>query len=490
MKILMLHPHDLSSPLEPWTIRIKNIAHEFTKKGCAVKLVYFPLDKKYANKSFLDDSVEIITLDRRFGIFILLQNIVRIIKLARWCDIIHFQKWHYHAALPALVAAWISNKPVHYDWDDWETKIFYYSNPKQIIVGSFINIFEKLIPKVVDTVSVTSERLRDLCLSRGVSRENIFSAPVGANLQQFRPDPKFMGAIKRKYNINSDLILYAGQLHGGQYVELFIKAACIITKSRANVTFMVVGDGYRRGELMRLAAHLGISKRFIFTGSVAHDKIPYYINDADVCVACFEDTEIARCKSPLKIVEYLACAKAIVASNVGEIRNMVGGVGVLTEPGEVDSLAKGAIVLLGDDELRKRLEGVTRERVTSKYNWSITAGNLLQAYKKSLKPRDNKLKGGGIMEKTEEYKILTAEVISVSEHKGAPHTIEIMSHTSPLGEWDALTIDPRCSFYKHDKHPKSIDIVKAGNIIEVTYMMHEGRKIALNIIVKPEGKFM
>ena len=131
----MIHPHDLYSPSEPWTIRIKNIASQFIERGHSIKLVYFPLDKKHAHKKSLDNKIEVISLHRRVGLLILLRNIIRIVKLAEWCDIIHFQKCHYYAALPALIAAWIKHKPVHYDWDDWETKIFYYSNPKQIIVS-------------------------------------------------------------------------------------------------------------------------------------------------------------------------------------------------------------------------------------------------------------------------------------------------------------------------------------------------------------------
>jgi len=99
-------------------------------------------------------------------------------------------------------------------------------------------------------------------------------------------------------------------------------------------------------------------------------------------------------------------------------------------------------------------------------------------------------KGGNVMKEAEEFKILTAEVFSVSEHEGAPYTIEIMSQASPKGEWDALTVDPRCSFYKQDKYPKSIDIVNPGDIIEATYILHEGRKVAMNVIVKPEEEFI
>jgi len=396
MNILMIHPHDLYSSLEPWTIRIKNIANEFIKRGHLVKLVYFPLDKKDANRKFLDGNIEIISLDRRVGVFRLLRNIMQIVKISGWADIIHFQKCYYYVVLPALISAWVKNKGVHYDWDDWETKIFYYSNPRQFLIGEFINIFEKLIPRAVDTVSVSSRQLHNLCLKRGVKPESIFLAPVGADLELFRPDISQSVNIKRKYNINNRLILYLGQLHGGQYVELFIRASRIVIDNGCDATFMIIGDGYRMQALKELTKSLNVDKHIIFTGSINHNEIPFYINAADICVACFEENDITKCKSPLKIVEYMACGKAIVASNVGEIRNMLGGVGMLTKAGDVKSLSDSIIILLGDKELRENLGRAARERVKRKYNWVVTSKNLLSAYQIAVNSavNKNKMKGG------------------------------------------------------------------------------------------------
>jgi glycosyltransferase involved in cell wall biosynthesis len=388
MNIVMIHPHDLYSPSEPWTSRIKNIAYEFVKNGHSVKLVYFPLNKKDIHKTIPDNGVEIISLDRRLGAGILLKNTLRIAGLARWADIIHFQKCYYYVVLPAVIASLAKNKPLHYDWDDWETKIFYYSNPQNRIVGEFLNIFERLTPCIADTVSVSSDHLRTRCLKLGVRPENIFTASVGADVQMFTPArADSTSGIKRRYNINNSLVLYLGQLHGGQYAELFIRAARIVIEKTRDVTFMIVGDGYRAGELKALAKSEGLNKYFIFTGFVAHDEIPDYIRAADVCVACFEDNDITRSKSPLKIVEYLSCGKAIVASNVGEVRKMVGGVGVLVTPGDSHALGCGILRLLHDKPLRDNLGRFARQRAERTYNWAATAASLLSAYEKSVRQR-------------------------------------------------------------------------------------------------------
>lgn len=382
MNILMVHPHDLYSSLEPWTVRVKKLAVEFSNHGHLVRLVYFPLDPKEVNREFLDNRIRIFAFDRRLGLLRMIRNILRMIGLASWADVIHFQKCYYYAALPALVASLLKNKPIHYDWDDWETKIFYYSNPKQRIVGEFLNIYERLIPRVVDTISVSSNHLRKLSLGLGVPQDRIVPAPVGADSQQFNPKAieAQRGNVKKIHNINHYLVLYLGQLHGAQYAELFIHTAGLILRSRKDVTFMVIGEGYRLAELKELVRAMGIVEHFIFTGHVNHNEIPQYLADADVCVACFEENDITKCKSPLKIVEYLACGKAIVASNVGEVRNMVGGVGVLAKPGDAGSLAEGIMVVLGDEKLRESLGKAAVERSQRKYRWTVTAENILNAY--------------------------------------------------------------------------------------------------------------
>jgi glycosyltransferase involved in cell wall biosynthesis len=387
MKILMAHPHDIFSAAEPWTIRIKQIGKEFVKAGHTATLVYFPLDPKDIGNNKTCNGMSVIALDRRVGVHRLLRNIWIMIKLARTCDVVHFQKYNYYCSIPSMVAALLCGKPLHYDWDDRETKIWYFSNPKNHFVGGFIELFERWLPKIANTVSVSGGFIRQLCLDEGVKPENIYAAPVGADLERFTPATHMNGKVRSQYSIPHHLVLYLGQLHGGQYVELFIKAIPIVLKRRRDITFMILGDGYRRRELEDLAQGLGVKDKLIFTGTVPHDDIPFYIGDADVCVACFEENDITRCKSPLKIAEYMASGKAIVASALGEVRNMLGGLGYLTEPGNVASLAEGIVLLIDDGDLRERLRLQTRARVLRRYNWAVTADNMLEAYKSSLKQK-------------------------------------------------------------------------------------------------------
>ena len=383
MNILMIHPHDIYSSAEPWTVRIVYIAKEFIKKGHNVKLVYFPLDWKGQEPLRSAEGITTIPFCRRHGPHILISNILRLYKLAGWCDIVHFQKCFYHAAIPAMIAGILRKKPMHYDWDDWELKIYEVSTQPGVLrdfIKNFLYILEGNIPRIVDTVSVASKRLEIECKKIGFNQDMIFEAHVGADIIRFHPGVSGK-EIRQKYNIIKPLILYLGQLHGGQYVELFINTASRLSNDcQRDLSFMIVGDGYQAGELKKMAHKLNLDGKLIFAGAVPHELVPEYIAAADVCVACFEENEVTLCKSPLKIVEYLASGKAIVASNVGEVPNMLGSAGILTQPGNIDSLAAGILKVVEDNNLKEALGKLARKRAEEEYNWTVTAKNLLYAY--------------------------------------------------------------------------------------------------------------
>jgi glycosyltransferase involved in cell wall biosynthesis len=381
MNILMIHPHDLFSRKEPWTIRIKNIAQEFKRKGHSVKIIYFPLEYQ-KQSAFIIDGIEYIPLSRRLGINNYFKNIRCFCGQAKWAEIIHVQKCFYYAALPALLAGFISNKPVHYDWDDWEIKIFHYCAKQPRLVGGFLWALERYIPNLCDTVSVSSQRLKQECIKYKVAPDKIAMAPVGADLDLFHPNISSI-RIREKYNLHGPIISYLGQLHGGQYAEQFIRAAKIISNQLKGITFFIIGGGYRLEELKTLAKDMDLAKQIIFTGAISHQETPLYLAATDICVACFEDNDITQCKSPLKIAEYLASGKPIVASDVGEVKRMLGGAGILTLPGDSEDLACGIIKLLNDEPLRQRLAKKARQRAEELYNWQTTTENLLKIYAQS-----------------------------------------------------------------------------------------------------------
>ncbi len=384
MKILMVHPHDLYSSMEPWTISVVKLAEQLASKGHQVKIAYFPLVKR--EESFFG-TVHAIPLERIITAGTMIRNTKALCALSRQVDLVHLQKSHFYAAIPTVLAAYGCGKPLHYDWDDWEEKIFYASLHKTaltaIVTGISFWSMERCLPFLADSISVASEKLKVLAMRRGADAKKISLVPVGADLDLFHAEEKEAQAVRKKYNIDDELlILYHGQLHSCQYVKLFLKAAKIISEdpNARRMKFMVLGDGSELERLKKFSETLELGENIIFAGSAPHSEVPTYIAAADICVAPFEDNEITQCKSPLKIVEYLASGKAIVASDIGEVRNMLGDAGIIVPPGMPDKIAEGIMELAGNDAQREAMAIAARRRSEIKYNWCSSAAALEKAY--------------------------------------------------------------------------------------------------------------
>jgi len=128
----MIHPHDIYSAKEPWTIRIIEIANKFVSYGHEVKLVYFPLPKKERGMLKSGKITEFSTIPFSRRNYHLLSNTIKFQKYAKWADVIHVQKCFPNAVIPAIVGAFIYNKRLHYDWDDWEYEIYNFDAPSKL----------------------------------------------------------------------------------------------------------------------------------------------------------------------------------------------------------------------------------------------------------------------------------------------------------------------------------------------------------------------
>ena len=116
---------------------------------------------------------------------------------------------------------------------------------------------------------------------------------------------------------------------------------------------------------------------------VSHD-VAEYIALADVCCATFEDNDITRAKSPLKIAEYLASGKPVVASDVGEVKKMIEGAGLLIPPGDAKGTAEGIIMMLKDENKRFEFGKKAREKAEKTFNWQRTSANIMEAYNMAI----------------------------------------------------------------------------------------------------------
>lgn len=387
MRVLMVHPHDVYDPLEPWTIRVTSLARCLTQMGHEVKVVYHlarpeltPGDVRHRQEF----PFETIPLIRHMGLGV--NKSKQMVELGRWADLVHVQKALAHAALPSAAAALWNRVPLHYDWDDWEAAIYEESAGKDANWRR-IHRFERALPRIADTVSVASQALRQQALAMGVHPDDLFDAPVGADLERFQIGGDAVG-LRDELGFDGPVAMYLGQLAGAHAAPLFLDAAKIVAARQPDAGFLVVGGGRTLEDLKTHAARLGVPN-VRFTGAVPHAAVPDYMDVADVCVATLPNTAQAATKSPLKVVEYMAAGKAIVATAVGEAVRFLddGRVGQLVAPGDPGALADAIAPLLADPYRRSELGVAAREHLRSHHTWMHTAEVLDAAYRRARAKR-------------------------------------------------------------------------------------------------------
>lgn len=385
MKILMIHPHDLLTA--PWTIRIIKFAEAFTGRGHEVTVAYYPAPERRERGLFVRKSLPIgvrfveLTVEK----WSLLRNVREVCALAKEADVVHLQKCFPQAVLPALYAARLHRKPLHYDWDDNESLIAREWEDASFFARMEIILYERTLPWLCSTMSVASKALADLAdLYGGVPRERIVSAPVGADLKDF---DSLKEGPTAAYPERADLtqwVLYVGQLEGGNYASIVVRAFAEIATLRPGIGLLIAGGGFGQRELEREILEFKLDDRAFVTGYLPHREIPAVMARADVAVACLEDTPNARAKSPLKVVEYLAAGRAVVGSAVGEVVRMLDGCGVLVPAGEVRALRDAVLELLDHPARRGDLGVKGRAQVERVYNWDNSAEQIMLAYHMGL----------------------------------------------------------------------------------------------------------
>ena len=257
-------------------------------------------------------------------------------------------------------------------------------------VGSLalLERYEQLNLRAAARIFVVSEVERRNLEARGVAAEKIVLNPNAVDVQKFQP---FAGGVQmrdvlgvKETNLVAGFVGTFGPWHG--VVEL----AKAIKKIPENtpLQFLFVGSGSLRGEVERLLEPERDSGRVIFAGTVEHDSVPAFLDACDILVAphvpLADGSEFFG--SPTKIFEYMAMGKAIVASRLGQIGEVLtdNETALLVTPGGVDEMAGAIVRLVESDRLRARLGENARRAAVEEHTWTHNAQRVLDAYESWL----------------------------------------------------------------------------------------------------------
>lgn len=243
----------------------------------------------------------------------------------------------------------------------------------------FINvaqIFESFVFQRTNCIiSVTEGIKKYLSEKYSVPSDRIITISNGVNIDLFKPIDNSKEALNLSPEFN--YVLFVGSLIDWQGVDTLIKASPLILKDMPKTHFLIIGEGSMKVPWMELANQLNVSENFLFMGAVLHEYIPLYINASDICVVPKKPLKSGY--SPLKLYEYMACGKAVIASDLEgfEILNKANA-GILVEPNNSNKLSEAILKLLTDKDLMHEMGLNGRREVQDYYSWYEVARKVIQ----------------------------------------------------------------------------------------------------------------
>jgi glycosyltransferase involved in cell wall biosynthesis len=150
-------------------------------------------------------------------------------------------------------------------------------------------------------------------------------------------------------------------------------------RGKLDVELTIIGDGDVRSALVRDFAERGLADQVSWTGWVDAERVPELLANADICVDPAPATDVNQRSTMIKIAEYLALGKPIVAYRLLETTRTAADAACLVTPGDVDAFADAIIQLARDPELRRSMANAARCRA-EQLTWEHSEQALLSAY--------------------------------------------------------------------------------------------------------------
>jgi glycosyltransferase involved in cell wall biosynthesis len=230
---------------------------------------------------------------------------------------------------------------------------------------------ESFLFRSADHVLVPSQALRPYVIAHGARAGGVRVVPNAA-------DPDRFAVRKRPAATDAFVVGFLGTLKPWHGVEDLLRAFRHLQRRDDGYRLLIAGDGPLRAPLERMSRRLGCARAVTFAGEIVPEDVPHVLAQLDVAVAPYP--QLAHFYfSPLKVFEYLAAGVPVVASDIGQLGEVLTHrrTALLYRPGAVRELVAHVERLRADPRLARRLAGAGRRLVRRRFTWARNAERVV-----------------------------------------------------------------------------------------------------------------
>ncbi len=239
-----------------------------------------------------------------------------------------------------------------------------------------------------DIIDVPSVKVKEMIAQySSVDLGKVLVNPNGVDADKFHPNIDTHN-LKRKLLLENKFVLgffgTFGHWHG---VDILAESIKILKNHLNNFIVLFVGDGVMRPQVEEIINKNNLGPFSLLTGMIDYKSIPQYMSLCDVLVSpCVSNPDFDLFNSPVKLFEYMAMGKAIVATDVGQQSEIIinGYNGILCEERSPESLAEAILKFYKNPELMEKCSSNARKDAIEKYSWDNHTQKILDAVEKIL----------------------------------------------------------------------------------------------------------
>ena len=228
-------------------------------------------------------------------------------------------------------------------------------------------------------LAISSQQRAELARFHIGDPARVVQIPLGLDLAPFRSPAA--GALRSELHVRDvPLVGMVARLVPIKHVDLLLRAFAIVRAS-VDARLVIVGDGELRPELEKLSKGLGIDRETHFLGWRA--DLPAIYADLDVVALTSRNEGF-----PVSLIEAMTAGRAVVATNVGGVGDLVGSdTGLLVPPDDAQKLAGAILSLLQDADRRRLLGKHAAARVYPEHDAATLVRRIANLYRDLLERR-------------------------------------------------------------------------------------------------------